>query len=134
MDETITKAFLKAKYEPRVDLAANILHKIALENKRITKIKFYTFSIFGILSLIGLFPALKFLLSDFAQSGFYEYVSIAFSSNGSALSYWKELSYSLAESLPITSMIFSFGLIFIFFISFRFALKQIIKGQLSLSF
>lgn len=130
MDENIKKAFSKVKYETNDNLARDIWLKIALHNKRIIRLKLYTFSLLSIVSLVGFFPVFKILLSDFAKSGFYEYLSIAFSSNSTFISYWKELSYSLAESLPVTSMIFSFTLIFIFFISIRYALKQIIKGQL----
>lgn len=130
MDENIKKAFLKVKYETNDNLAQDIWLKIASHNKRIIRLKLYTFSLLSLVSLIGFFPVFKILLSDFAKSGFYEYLSIAFSSNSTFISYWKELSYSLAESLPVTSMIFSFTLIFIFFISIRYALKQIIKGQL----
>lgn len=130
MDENIKKAFLKVKYETNDNLAQDIWLKIASHNKRIIRLKLYTFSLLSLVSLVGFFPVFKILLNDFAKSGFYEYLSIAFSLNGAFISYWKELSYSLAESLPITSIIFSFALIFVFFISIKYALKQIIKGQL----
>ena len=134
MEENFKDAFIRAKYKPDVNQSNNILHRIAKHEKRVIHLRFYTFSIIGIISLICLIPAFKMLLSDFAKSGFYEYLSIIFSSNGSLVYFWKDLSYSLAESLPITSLIYSSTLIFIFFISLRYALKQIIKGQLSLSF
>jgi len=134
MRKELIKAFHNAMYESDGDLAKNIWNTLAIREKRIARLKFFAFSFIGFISLIGLVPAFIALFDDFAQSGFYEYLSLIFSNNGAIVSYWKELAFSLGESLPVMSLIISFSLIFIFFLSLRYAMKQIIKGQLSLSF
>ena len=134
MNQKLKEIFCKSKYEPRVDLAEDIWRVVLSRNKRITNFKLIVFSVVGFASLLGLVPAIKMLLNDLGQSGFYEYLSLAFSSITSITSYWKEFAFSLAESLPLLSTILSLSLIFVFFLSVRYAMKQIIKGQLSLSF
>ena len=133
MEKELIKAFHKAKYKEGSNLAENIWHNIVVYNKRITRIKLWVFSLAGFTSLIGLIPAWKTLSTDLAQSGLYEYVSLAFSSGGSILSYWKEFALSMAESLPTMSIILSLSLVFILFLSLKYAMRQIIRGQLLLS-
>ncbi len=52
-------------------------------------------------SVGALVPAVQFLLSEVAQSGFAEYLNLAFSPN--VLIYWQSLSLALLESLPALS-------------------------------
>jgi hypothetical protein len=134
MEQKLTKVFQKANYQSDANLSQDIWYFLLKREKRIAKLKLTAFSFVGILSLVGAIPAFKMLATDFAQSGFYEYFSLLFSSNGALASSWKELAYSLAESLPTISIILSLSVVFVFFLSIRYVLKQIIKGQLSLSF
>ena len=132
MEKELKKAFQQAKYEENPDLSVNIWHNIVLRNNRIAHLKLWIFSVIGFASLVGLIPAWKLLSGDLAQSGLYEYFSLLFSGS-SIFSYWKELLLSITESLPITSLVLSLSLIFIFFLSLKLATKQIIKSPLSLS-
>ena len=134
MNPKLVKILNKIKYTPETELASSIYSNLIIKEKRLAKLRFYFFSITGIFSFIGLFPMVKMLLSDFSQSGLYEYLSIAFSSGGDLVSYWRELAFSISESIPILSIVLSFSLCLIFLVSLRYALKQIIRGQLSLSF
>ena len=134
MEKELKKAFHKARYEEKSNLNLYIWQNIVIRNKRIARIKLWAFSFVGLASLAGLIPAWKTLSSDLAQSGLYEYFSLMFSNGGSIFSYWKELILSIAESLPTMSIILSLSLVFILFLSIKYATKQIIKSQLSLSF
>ncbi len=134
MEKELIKVFHKAKYEEGSGLALNIWQKIVMRDRRIARLKLWAFSSIGLVSLIGLIPAGKSLFNDLGQSGLYEYFSLLFSSGNSIFSYWKELALSIAESLPIMSIILSLTLVFILFLSFKYASRQIIKGQLLLSF
>jgi hypothetical protein len=129
MEKELKRAFYKAKYEEN-DLAKNVWQKIIIRNKRIARLKLWAFSFVGLASLAGFIPTLKELSSDLAQSGVYEYLSLAFSNSSSILSYWKELAFSIAESLPIVSIILSLSFVFVFFLSLKYVVKQIIKNQL----
>ncbi|MFA6524580.1 MAG: hypothetical protein WC264_03425 [Candidatus Paceibacterota bacterium] len=128
MEKELIKAFNNAKYQLDTNLTENIWHTIIKREKHIKRFKLSIFSIIGISSLAGMIPAFNMLLKDFSQSGFYEYVSLLF--NGNALStYWKELTLSLAESLPTINIILSLSLVFVFFLSVRFVAKQIINNK-----
>jgi len=130
MHQKLTKIFQKVKYESNINLAENVWQAIVLHDKCIVRVKLWAFSIIGFASLVGLMPAFKALSSDFVQSGFYEYFSLIFSDSGLILSYWKELFFSLAESLPTISIILTLSLLFICFLSLRYLMKQISKGRL----
>jgi hypothetical protein len=133
MEEKLTKVFQDLKYAPSTDLAENVWRTIAVRETRITRMKLWLFSFFGFVSLAGLLPVLKTLSNNFAQSGFYDYVSLLFSDGRSVLTYWKEFAFSLAESLPTLTILLSLTLTFVFFLSVRYAMKQISKNQLSFS-
>jgi hypothetical protein len=129
MEESIKKAFQEAKYEPNDKLAQNIWLKIALNSKRVFYFKVISFSSISLVSLISLVPMFKTLITDFTQSGFYEYLSVAFSNGGIFSSYWKDLTFSILESLPAMSVIFILTLVFIFFLSLRYLMKQFIINK-----
>jgi hypothetical protein len=134
MEKELKKVFHEAKYEEIPDLAENIWLNVVMHNKRIARVKSWAFSLLGLISFIGLIPAWKVLASDLTQSGVFEYLSLVFSNGNSILPYWKELGLSIVESLPMMSIVLSLSLIFILFFSLRYATKQIIRGQLLLSF
>ncbi|MFA5936611.1 MAG: hypothetical protein WC822_01895 [Candidatus Paceibacterota bacterium] len=129
MEQELIKAFKKAKYEEDTVLAQNIWQSIVVRNKRNTLLRLWAFSVAGLASFMGLIPAWKALLNDLTQSGFYEYLSLAFSNGSSVSSYWKEFSLSIAEALPTMSILLSLSLIFIFFLSLKYVMKQIINNN-----
>jgi len=132
MQDKLTKVFQKAKYEEDFNLSQNIWLAIMKREKHNMRIKLWIFTLAGIASLAGLVPAFKILSGDLVQSGFYEYFSLIFSDSGSVLSAWREFMFSLIESLPILSVIFTLSLVFVFFLSLRYMMKQIDKSQLLL--
>lgn len=132
MDNNIIKIFNNAKLESKNDLSEKIWRVILLKQKRIYRFKSIIYSLISILSLISFIPLSKILINDFIESGFYEYSMLLFSNTNNLIFYWKELFYSLAESLPALSIVITFTVFLIFFLSLKFTIKQIIKGQLSL--
>jgi len=130
MENKLTEIFQKAKLEPGPNLTEDIWRALVLRDKRSTRLKLWIFACAGSISLVGLFPAINILLNDLSRSGLYEYFSLIFEEGGSVFSYWKELALSLAQSLPMTSIIFTLSLIFVFFLSSRYLIRQIDKNQL----
>lgn len=128
-EDKLTKIFQKVVYKTDPDLALSIWNTIITRNKRMTQIKLWSFSLVGIASFAGLIPAYKILLSELTQSGFYEYASLAFSDTSLLLSAWKELAFSLIESLPIMSIVFTLTLLFTIFLSMKYVVKQIINDN-----
>lgn len=133
MNNKLTKIFQKAKYEPDSNLNGIVWSAIIARDKRAAQFKLWIFAFIGFVSFVGLVPTFQKLFADLARSGFYEYFSLIFSDTGSVVSYWKELAFSLTESLPVMSIIFAFSLLFICFLSLKYLMKQIGKEQLILS-
>ena len=129
MEDKLIKAFQKAKYEPRAELSSEIWHYVAMRNKRTNLIKSGVFAVVGLFSLAGLAPAINMTLQSLAKSGIYEYFSLLFESGSGALSYWREILLSVAESLPVMSLVLTLSLVFIFFLSIRFMMQQLEKSQ-----
>jgi hypothetical protein len=133
MEDKLIKIFQKAKYEPDYDLTRIVWSTIIIRDKRNSRFKLWIFSFVGFASLVEMVPTFKILFTDLTRSGFYEYFSLIFSDTGSIISYWKEFVFSLAESLPVFSIISALSLLFICFLSLRYLMKQIGKEQLILS-
>jgi hypothetical protein len=129
MQDKLVEIFKKAKYKSSPDLVFSVLTKIDTHEKRVAKLKLRIGAFIGLASLAGLIPVFEILLDNLAHSGFYEYFSLIFSDGSLILSYWKEFAFSLAESLPTTSIIFTLFLMFISLLSFRYVLKQINQNQ-----
>ncbi len=64
-----------------------------------------------VLSLSALFPAFNYLREEVATSGFFEYLSLAFS-GGAIFSYWTDFAASLIESLPAIGIALTFAALF----------------------
>lgn len=66
-------------------------------------------------ALVLCVPALNYLGSAVAQSGFSEYLSLAFSDGGFVLSHFKDFVLTLADSLPGTGVaaILAVGVVFL---------------------
>ncbi|HNW71426.1 MAG TPA: hypothetical protein PKZ36_01030 [Candidatus Paceibacterota bacterium] len=134
MNKELAKAFKKTCYMANEDLPLVVWKRIIKQKKHALKVKLGIFSFLGTTSLVGFIFMFKTLLSDLSQSGFYQYLSMAFSNKDILVTYWKEFAFSITESLPMASTLYSLTLIFIFFLCLRYAMKQIIKGQLTSSF
>jgi len=127
--QKLAEFFQKAKYEPERDAAPHIWQMIITREKHVDQLKLWVFSVASFVSLAGLVPAINILLRDLTKSGLYEYLSLIFENGNSIASYWKELAFSLAQSLPTMSIIFTLSLVFVFFLSLRYVMKQVGKNQ-----
>ena len=133
MAKNLKELFYKIKTEPPRDLPFVIWQKIVKRNKKIFILKVGIFSFVGLSSLFGTFFAFSNLTNNISNSGIYEYTSLLFSKNSGVTLYWRELAFSIAESMPVVEIIYVLSLIFILFISIRYIAKQINNNQLVLS-
>lgn len=124
MDRNLNKIFQKAMYSPENKLSEGIFSTISVKENRIKYIKLWVYSISGVFSFAGFFMIIKQLFSDFYSSGFYDYLSLMFS-NSKALYFWKEITLSIVESLPVTNIILSLALVFVFVLSLRYMARNI---------
>jgi hypothetical protein len=87
--------------EPPEYLHGAILKRInALQMKAILRRRI-TCGIAFCVSLAALPVAFNYLAGELVRSGFSQYISLVFSDTGALITYWKEFTLALAESLPL---------------------------------
>ncbi len=92
------------KLKPTEELRHNILSAIRQTECRRAKFHLLVYFSVIVVSLSGVFLSLQYMSQEFYKSGFYEYLSLLFSSN-IVYTYWRELSLSLIDSMPIIGII-----------------------------
>ena len=78
-----------------------------------------------IVAVVSLIPAIQYAMTEAANSGFMQYVSLIISDSSSIMSNWKEFSLLIAESLPIIGSIACVAALFICTNSIYRSLKYI---------
>lgn len=75
----------------------------SLEHKKVMS-KLYLYSSLVALSLVGILYASYKLWINLKESGIYEYISLVFSNNIVALSFWREIGFAIIEALPLLAI------------------------------
>jgi len=119
VEKNLHKLFQEAEYCPESRLSENIFNTIEHKSTQITKLKRFGYLSLSVLSLSGSVLSIKSLIEQSSKLGFYDYLSLAFSDSGVIATYWKEYVLSLADSLPIASLVISCLLLFVLFISIQ---------------
>jgi hypothetical protein len=91
--------------EPPKSLGERILARINTEEKRAMRLKAWAFGSASFASLGFSLWAVVYLVGNLNETGFCQYLSLLFSGDSTVYYYWKEISLSIAESLPIVSII-----------------------------
>lgn len=120
-------------HEPPHELVRLIATRVAREQQKRARLRLGIMSVLSLSSLITLIPALRYLIQGIEQSGFYQYISLAFSDGNIALYYWKEFTLSLAESLPLVATIATLSILFTLLLSIRFVARNIRPAFTSLT-
>jgi len=131
VEQNLQKLFKSASYQPESRLSGDIWGAIEYKSAQITKWKKFGYLSVSVLSLSGSIFSIKSLIEEFIRLGFFNYLSLAFSDGGVIAKYWKEYTLTLVDSLPVVSLVLSFFLLFILFISIRKASYQF-KSKLSI--
>jgi len=71
--------------------------------------------IVSVLSLVGIVYVFESVALSMERSGFFDYFSLLFMGDAAVVSYWKELGFSLFESIPAFSVAALLGGVTIFF-------------------
>ncbi len=86
------------------DLVFRIIERIQFARMRQARMRAVLFGT-GSLATLGLTAGLGVYISQImSESGFYQYLSLVFSGDTSLFIYWKEISFSLLESLPVLAV------------------------------
>jgi len=89
---------------PKVGLRSIILERIQKLERRRIAIHLCFLSFLSAASLMGVVVSFFSLGKALKSSGFFNYLSLVTSDSTVIMSYWKEISFSLVESLPSLSI------------------------------
>lgn len=116
--------------EPPAGLLDKIMARIRQEQSRIIARRLILASVALFASLGAFIPAINFLQKEFAQSGFWEFLSLIFSDLRTVIANWQDFGFALLESLPAMGLVaFLAALLVALWSLKRFA--QILKAALS---
>lgn len=112
--------------EPPADLYQSVFLNIKERQKKGARTRVFFLGLISFFSLASLFPLSSLIFKSFSQSGFFNYLSLAFSGDIIALaSFWKEFIFSLAESLPFTVIALLLSAVAVFLWSSNKVVKNI---------
>ncbi len=99
---------------PPENLEAKILKRISKSEKRAFILRFSGRIALALSSFVGIIASVIYLVQEASRTGFYSYLSLAFSDSTIIASYLKEFTMSLAESMPIFGFIIFLALVAMF--------------------
>ena len=105
--------------EPKSGLYRAILERVALAKRRSARLHAGLFGALAIISGVALVPAMQYAAQQFYASGFYDYLTLISSDNNFVLTYWREFSLSLVESLPSLALLLVLPITFVLVYSLR---------------
>lgn len=108
---------------PKTPLPLSLQHRVLFriqkaEEKR-ERIVFLTFGIVGVASVLALIPTLSSLVNGLQTSGVYSYLSLMFTEGFGAITFLKELTYTLVESIPLSALTLTLFFLFTSLMSLR---------------
>jgi hypothetical protein len=110
--------------EPPPGLAQSVLRRIETERYRTARFRFVGMGAVAGISALAMVPAAQYTVTEFYQSGFYQYSSLLLSDGGSIFPYWKEFTLTLAESAPLLGITLSLTLVFVLLGSLQSVFKN----------
>ncbi|MEI6022750.1 MAG: hypothetical protein WCQ32_02835 [bacterium] len=125
MENQIQELLSKTSYHADTDFSQKIWLSISKKQKQKTMYTRVLYSILSIASCAILIPVCSTIATQLQETGFIQYLSIAFSDIGSIGIFGKQLLYALGEALPTLSIA-----LFLFLVaSLVFSLKELLKSQ-----
>ncbi len=118
--------YLKSK-EPPAELLNSIL--VSVKGRTSSRVLIVRTVVSGALSLVAitaLVPSLLIAQSEISRSDFYQFLSLLLSDTNTVMTFWKEFTLSLMESFPTLGMIAVLGSVFVFLVSVRFFIRDMV--------
>lgn len=129
---TMLQKILKEKeFTSPIENIGNLLFtKIQRKIQLQTRILLLSYTVVGFVSAAFLFMYIKYLFIDLNNSNLYGYIHFIFQEDLQTLStFSKEIIYALFESLPITSITLTLGLLFMIMLSINGIIVSLQKNR-----
>ncbi|MFH1145832.1 MAG: hypothetical protein V1707_02615 [bacterium] len=110
---------------PSSDLFQRVMARIVREERlHDVRRRFMLFSILLVGSLATAIPAIQWLRTELAVSGFTAFISLALSDGRELVGNWQSFGTALLESLPVASLALTLFVIFIFLQSLKILIRD----------
>lgn len=113
--------------EPPAGLLPKIMKRIRREERILLIKRVVAFSVTLVASFVAFFPVINMLVSDFTDSGFFNFFSLAFSDFSLILAYWQSFAMILLQTLPALSLALFLAVLVTFLQSARSLAKDVKK-------
>lgn len=107
------------QFKPSKELRKNILLQVVKEEGRRAKNYLLVSLITSTASIVGVVFAAQYVVQAIFQTSFYRYFSLLFSDSDIVLSYWRQFTLSLVESLPFFAVTLVLVAIVVLMVSIR---------------
>jgi hypothetical protein len=102
----------------------HILARISESRRHDARVKVITFGVVSTGALLTMIPLATTLGSDVTHSALSQYVSIIFTDSDVFIVAWKDILLGIIETIPLTEITLSIGVLFIFLYSIKIASKN----------
>lgn len=118
MDKSIKQLIKhRANYPLPQGLRESISERVDQLEKNRSQRNFLGFGIFSLASFAGLIISFQNLWNNLKAGGVFEYLSLVASNSGEATLFWREISFSILESVPLITLSIFLALIVTFIIT-----------------
>lgn len=90
--------------EPPASLREKIIQTLIRKQRQQARWRFGVLGSISVIAVASLVPTGTMLFQSLSQSGFWQYVLLLTTDQSILLNAWRELSFSLIESLPLMSL------------------------------
>jgi len=112
--------------EPSEGLLDKIMERIKREKRLLAvKRRLVLFSLSLIASAVAFTPVFNLVQTDLSESGFLQFLSLAFSDFGIVVTYWQTFIMSLLETIPAISLAIFLGVVLTFLESLKLLARDI---------
>jgi len=106
-------------------LFEKIMRRIGEEQRFAAKRRLMFISLGAVISLAVLVPVFNLTRTNLVESGFLQFLSLAFSDFGIIAVYWQNFAMSLLETVPAISLAMFFAVIFAFLGSLKLLARDL---------
>ena len=123
MDASYKKLFSYIpEKEPSPRLRVIVVQRIEASQIRDLRLRAGAYGSLVVLALGAAIPSIQYLLRAFSESGFSQYASLIVSDGSYALAHWRELAFSITDSLPINAGMICIAVALVFIVSLKRAM------------
>lgn len=90
--------------DPRKSLNDSIMYRINRSSLIQNRVRIFIHSLVSIVTAVSIVPVMSYIFNSSRDAGLFEYISLMLSDWSTTAAHWKEITYSVIDSLPLTEI------------------------------